>query len=568
MALLQVLGIASILPFMQLAAEPEAIQTNKWLNWAYTTFGFESSRQMLIYTGIGVLTLLTLGNAFSAFTTWLQHKFAWDVAHQMATRLLRTYLSRPYRFFLTRNSSDLLNNTLVEVVQVTRGVLLPLTELAARTLVILVIFLLLVLVDPMLAFIVLAVLLAAYGIVYVGVRKLLERLGKARLEANERLFKSLNEVLTGIKIFRVYGAQNFFYRRFEQASEKLIKIHPKVVVITATPRYVIEILAFGSIIGLTIYLLVSNQNLQSALPMLSLYAVAGYRLLPALQAAFTAITKFRHSVPLLDKIHGELTAKYDDNYNIEESDSIPVFSEQLTLNNVSFHYEASSQNVLADINLEIPKGKTVAFVGATGSGKTTLIDLIVGLLEPKNGEVLIDQNQLKPSNASSWQKQIGYVPQDVFLFDDTILRNIAIGQEDNEVDTAQVENAAKLAQIHEFIANELPNGYKTTIGERGIRMSGGQRQRMGLARALYRNPQVMIFDEATSALDGITENAVLEALETIADELTVFIIAHRLATVRHADCIFLLEAGKIVAQGTYDELLESSSVFREMVQLS
>ena len=571
MASLQVVGIASILPFMQMVAEPDVISQNSQLQWIYEKFNFESTRSMLIASGFTVFVLISVGNLFSAFTVWLQYKYAWEIAHNISTRLLRNYLSRPYDFFLKYNTSDLLNKVLGEVSYFTTGVLIPLIELTARALIVLVVFGLLVWADPKLAFIVSGVLGVAYLLIYLSTRRFLSRMGEERIEANRGLFRSLTEALTGVKTIRVYGAEALFYKRFEDASARRIKIHPQVKVIAAVPRYLVEILAFGGILGVTLYLLITKGDLASVLPLLSLYALAGYRLLPALQNAFKSVTSIKHNLPTADKLHGDLTL--DSLPHLLDTPPTPessrtTFSQSIVLENLSFRYKDTDQVTLDRINVNIEKGTTVAFVGATGSGKTTLVNLIVGLFQPQSGAVKIDGMDLKESNARAWNRQIGYVPQDVFLFDDTIARNIAIGQKDEDISTNRIEAAARQASIHDFISNELPKGYQNTVGDRGVRLSGGQRQRLGLARALYRNPELLILDEATSALDNITENAVIESLKKTTEGLTVIIIAHRLSTVKHADCIFLLNEGKIVVSGPYDTLLDTSEIFREMVQLS
>jgi ATP-binding cassette subfamily C protein len=564
MALLQVVGIASILPFMQLVAEPETIVNNQKLQWIYNYFAFTTEQSMLIATGVLVFVLITVGNIFSAFTVWLQHKYAWEIAHNVSTRLLFNYLTMPYDFFIRNNVSDLLNKTVVEVVRFTKEVLIPLIELIARGLIALVIFVLLLYVDPQLAIVVFGVLGLAYLIIYGFSRRLLTRLGEERTVANEQLLKTLNEVLSGFKTVRVYGAESLFYHRYKTVSSRLVKIHPLVNLISVTPRYLIELLAFGGILGITLTLLITAGDVKSLLPILTLYVLAGYRLLPALQKAFTAAASLRHSLPTVDKIYADLhTDKEPENFDHQDSPIEPL-SHKLSLENLSFKYDNVPN--IEQINLEINKGSTVAFVGSTGSGKTTLVNLIVGLLQPQSGNILIDQVPLDPSNTRAWNRQIGYVPQDVFLFEDTIARNIAIGIKDKDIDPKQLESAARLANIHDFIVNELPDGYQNNIGDRGVRLSGGQKQRVGLARAFYRRPGLIILDEATNALDSITENSVIEALNNVKGDITVIIIAHRISSVKNADCIYLLEKGKIKAKGHYEMLIDTNDTFREMAR--
>jgi len=297
------------------------------------------------------------------------------------------------------------------------------------------------------------------------------------------------------------------------------------------------------------------------------YVLAGYRLLPALQKVYSMIIKLRHTFPTIEILEKDLQKDVPLQQSAPVKHPISDFNTDLKLENVSFHYDDTSPAIISDLSVTIPKGKTIAFVGSTGSGKTTLVDLMVGLLHPQEGHVKIDGDVLSVDNALTWQSQIAYVPQEVFLFDDTARRNVAIGLYDEEVDQQRLEKATEVANIHDFICEELSENYETVIGERGVRLSGGQRQRLGLARALYRQPKVLILDEATSALDSITESAVIDSLRAYSEDLTIIVIAHRLSTVRHADCIYLLEKGRIVAEGSYEKLIQKSDVFREMVEL-
>lgn len=554
---------------MELAASPDTLAENAFLRDLYSLGNFTTPRQMLIAIGIGVLVLLAISNSFTLFAIWLQHKFAWDVMHQLCIRLLKNYLDKSYRFFLSRNSSELFSNIIVEVSQFSGGILIPLLELFARALVAIVIFALLLLVDYQTALIATVGLGSAYGLIYIARKGLLKRLGQDRIAANLERFKSMNEALTGIKTLRVNNAQGFFFDRFNHSSAQHAGIMPIIHMVIVSPRYLIEVLAFGGIIMATLWMLIQGQDLQATLPLLSLYALAGYRLLPSLQKSFAAAAKLRSNYPVVEKLYADMSSDVSTVERVQTGNaSLPAFSKELALQKISFYYDEADAPTLDQLSVTVRKGETVAFVGSTGAGKTTLIDIIVGLLYPQQGVISIDGTPLTAANAESWQRQLSYVPQEVFLFDDSVARNIAIGLEDDEIDQERLQFAARIASIHTFIESDLVNGYATEIGERGVRLSGGQRQRLGLARAIYRQPKVLILDEATSALDSITEHSVIESLKQEAGIATVILIAHRLSTVRHADCIYLLDNGQIIAQGSYDQLLKTNAVFREMAQLS
>lgn len=567
MGFLEVVGVASILPFMQLIAEPDAINQSSLLTDAYNFFSFSSHKQMLISFGVGIIILIGLTNIFAVFTTWLQYKYSWTVAHNLSTRLLKIYMNKPYSYFLNTNTSKLRAYIISEVNSLTGGVIIPIIELFSRVFIAVTIFILLLKVDVLVSMVMFCGLGGAYLIIYLSQKNILKRIGKYRIKMNLLRFKSLQELLDGIKTVMVYNRENFFYDRFHHASEEFCDVQPKYNLILATPKYILEFLAFGSILSITIYFYVKSGDIQSNIPRLSLYAVAGYRLLPALQKAFAAAAKLRHNFPVLDNLYDDLVLSLNYPDAKRETIQASAFDDSIQLKDISFSYAGNAAPTIHHLNLNIKKGETIAFIGSTGSGKTTLIDLLVGLVFPTTGSITVDGKEINRSNIKSWRENIAYVSQEVFLFDDTVLRNIAIDAVE-DVDFERLEKAAQMADIHEFIKNELPEGYATKIGEKGVRLSGGQRQRLGLARALYVNPSILILDEATSALDSITEKGIINSLKLLPKNMTTIIIAHRLSTIRHADCIYFLNEGTIADQGNYESLIETSSTFKTMVKLS
>lgn len=283
------------------------------------------------------------------------------------------------------------------------------------------------------------------------------------------------------------------------------------------------------------------------------------------------MTVVRYNLPALDILYKDLIQRdTDSDMAFDHTDAVPPleFKDRIELRDVVYYYPNTSTPAVNKLNLDIKSKTTVGFVGVTGSGKTTTVDIILGLLSPTKGQLIVDGTEINPSNLRSWQKNLGYVPQSIYLTDDTVMRNIAFGIRDRDIDSKAVERAAQIANLHDFIMHDLPDGYNTVVGERGVRLSGGQRQRIGIARALYNDPKVLIFDEATSALDGITENAIMEAIQNISRKKTIIMIAHRLTTVQECDVIYMLEQGKVTARGTYSELIESSSQFRRMANVS
>jgi ATP-binding cassette, subfamily B, bacterial PglK len=386
------------------------------------------------------------------------------------------------------------------------------------------------------------------------------------MRANERRFVLANEALNGIKELRLMGRERAYLERFEEPSARFARNQASSKVIGQLPQFGIQALAFGGALLTMLYLLNQKGTLEGGLPLLALYGFAGYRLMPAFQELFKSLTEVRFFAPAVDALHEDLVRKERD--AVELTDPVPAEARVnggIRLESVGLSYPGAERVALHDLDLEIPVGCSAAFVGTTGAGKSTAVDLILGLLEPTSGRVLVDGQTLAGKHLRAWQSNIGYVPQATYLADDTVAANIAFGVAVRKIDRAAVERAARAARIHEFIAHQLPQGYDTVIGERGIRLSGGQRQRLAIARALYHDPAVVVFDEATSALDMPTEAAVMEAIEELHGRKTVLLIAHRLSTVRNCDRIFLLADGRLCASGSFEELMEKSEIFRALV---
>jgi ABC-type multidrug transport system fused ATPase/permease subunit len=361
---------------------------------------------------------------------------------------------------------------------------------------------------------------------------------------------------------KVGGLEQAYSQRFAKPAEIYAKGEATARVIGQMPRYALEAIAFGGMLLIMLYLMTKGGSLAAALPIIALYAFAGYRLMPALQQIYQAFTQLRFAGPALDSVHADLISLQPANPN-PSRDAMPL-KLAITLNGVHYRYPNAQRSALTNLSLTIPAKSTVGLVGVTGSGKTTTVDLILGLLEAQEGTLTVDGKAITEQNKCAWQRAIGYVPQQIYLADDTVAANIAFGLDAKDIDQEALERVARIANLHEFVVNELPQRYQTTVGERGVRLSGGQRQRIGVARALYHNPQVLILDEATSALDNITEQAVMDAVHNLGHEITIILIAHRLSTVKACDTIFLLEKGELKAQGTFDALRDGNERFRAM----
>jgi ABC-type multidrug transport system fused ATPase/permease subunit len=567
MALLDAIGVASIMPFMAVLTNPDLINTNRLLDLIYKTLGTNSQGDFLLILGIFVFLLLLLSLGFKAITTFYQLRFNLMLEYSIGSRLVERYLHQPYVWFLTRNSSDLGRNVLSEVSTVIDKAMIPLTTLVAQGAVACALLLLLLLVDPFLALSVGVVLASMYGLIFKVMSKTLNRLGRDSLAANTKRFVAVSEAFSAAKEVKIGSLESAYIKRFDEPAELYAKHQSASLAIVSLPRFALEAIAFGGMMLIVLYLMLQGASFTDALPVISLYAFAGYRLVPAAQQIYGAISQLRIMGPVIDALYTEMTVLKISSV-INASSNPIILNQSIALNNIHYTYPNADHPALDGISITIPAQRVIGLVGSTGCGKTTTVDLILGLLEPQQGTLCVDGEVVNRANIREWQKSIGYVPQQIYLSDDTVASNIAFGIDESDINQDAVARAAKIANLHDFVINDLPNGYETRVGERGVRLSGGQRQRIGIARALYHNPQVLILDEATSALDNLTEFAVMEAINKLRHDITIILIAHRLSTVRECDQIYLMEKGKVIAQGSYDQLSASSKVFQEMTKVS
>lgn len=573
MAFSQALGVASVLPFISLVMEPEIVFENRWLFLVYETFNFNSARTFIIFAGIFMFAIIFISNAISAFTTWVKLKFTYMNNYRLSRRLMEKYINMPYSYFLDKNSSELSTNVLSQVSQLTGSFLLPLLNIITRSLMVIFILAMLFWVDIAVSFTALFFISGTYALIYWRVNKNLKDRGAKLLKASQMSFKAVSEAFGGIKEIKVLNREPYFLNKYAQEALKAARYVSWNAVVGQLPRFALEAVAFGGIIIFVLILLLTQDDARQVIPLASLFAFAGYRLMPALQEIFTCFTQMQFSQAVLDRIYRDLTEGDPSTTSAvlqtaqERRPALMSFQSEIRLDQITYNYPNTRYPVIEKINLSIKHNTAVAFVGPTGAGKTTLVDIILGLLPPQRGKLIIDDQPIDQTNLVSWQQNIGYVPQYIYLSDDIVARNIAFGIPETEIDQAALERAARIANIHDFIMEELPHGYDTLVGERGIRLSGGQRQRIGIARAIYHDPAVLIFDEATSALDGVTEEAVLDALENAAQLKTLIIIAHRLTTVKNCDLVYMIDRGRIVGSGTYDELLSSNEQFKKMAKV-
>ncbi len=568
MALLDAVGVASIMPFMAVLSNPQLVQTNSTLAKMHQFTGAAGVQEFLFMLGLLVFALLVISLAFKALTTYALVRFTLMRECSIGQRLVAAYLHQPYVWFLNRHSAELGKTILSEVTNVVHGGLVSMMTLIAQSFVAAALLLLLFFVDPVLALSVCAALGVSYWIIYRLIKNFLSNIGHERLEANRGRFSAISEVFGAVKEVKIGGHENTYISRFAKAATIYAKDNAAAHMVTQLPRFALEAVAFGGMLLLALYLMVRSGGFASALPVIAVYALAGYRLMPALQQVYASISQLRFVGPALDALHKDLIDLPNPflSHNVEDKLTL---NRIISLRNVEFAYPNSHQPVLWNISLDILARSTIGLVGATGSGKTTLVDLILGLLEPQRGLLIVDDHVvIGDENRRAWQKMVGYVPQQIYLTDDSVAANIAFGVKPADIDWDALHRAARIANLHDFVMNDLPSQYHTMVGERGVRLSGGQRQRIGIARALYHQPQILIMDEATSALDNLTEQAVMEAINNLHNDITIILIAHRLSTVRLCDQIILLEKGEIKARGSFAQLMEDSQTFRSMATVN
>jgi len=572
MALFEVAGVASVLPFLSVLANPSLIESNEFLNFLYTFSGISTVENFLFFLGFGAVVIIITAAVVRTLGQYALTRFAQMRRHSLASKLLTHYLSQPYSFFLNRHSSDLSKIILSEVDQVINGVFQPSAIMVGQIFTLFALMSFIFVVDPLVALVASLTLASVYGLIFYSIQAFLKGIGETQINANKQRFEAVGEALGGIKDIKLLGREEYYIKKFDEPSIRMAKTISMSQVAGQIPKFTIEAIAFGGILLLSLVLLYRygghEQNaLGQVLPLLGLYAFAGYRLIPSVQLVYFAMTQVQFLTSAIDNIYNDLKDfdSQDINYKASKISKLD-FNSKIELKSLSYSYPKSEGLSLNNINLEIEHGSSIGIIGSTGAGKSTLADIMLGLLTPDLGEILIDGTRLNSKNLSQWQSNVGYVPQDIFLVDSSIKENIAMGLSADEIDESRIEECIELSQLTSFIKNDLPEGSSTMVGERGVRLSGGQKQRIGIARALYNDPKFILFDEATSALDNITEQYVMASLEQLSTVKTLLIIAHRITTLKFCDKIILLENGKIMDSGNYDKLFATNELFRQMVE--
>jgi ATP-binding cassette, subfamily B, bacterial PglK len=552
-ALLEMLGVGLVIPVISTLTKPEVLMQQPIFQKFYLSASPLNHQTLVVIAMLSLLVIYLLKNTYLGFLVWKQSKFIFSLQHTLSAKLFSIYLRQPYSFHLQRNSAHLVRNLQGEMAMFVNAALTPSIYILAELLVVVGLFMMLLLIEPVGSIIIFGILLIA-GYLYQKVTKhRISNWGKQRLAHEGARIKQLHHGLGGVKDVKLTGRESDFLNQYNTHTKLSMRMNQRQSVMQQLPRLWLELLTISALAVLLITMSIQGKSMLDIFPTLALFAAVSFRLMPSAYRIIGSVQQLRFGLPVVEMLHKEL------NLETEKPDAgckpLP-FKHSLILYHVSYSYPTAKKTALSDINLSISNGEMIGFIGESGSGKSTLVDLMLGLLKPASGMVLVDGVDIQ-QNLRNWQTQIGYVPQSIYLTDDSLRRNVAFGLADQDIDDEAVKVALKAAQLETFIES-LPDGINTIVGERGVRLSGGQRQRIGIARALYHDPSLLVLDEATSALDNETEIEVMNAVLSMQGEKTILIVAHRLSTVARCDRIIELNKGQIEKQGIPLNMLDEA----------
>lgn len=550
-SLLELLGVTVFLPFINIITDPSTIQRTWYLKWVYDLFCFQSAKSFLAILSVGIILVYLLKNMYLIIEKSYIYRFSYNTQMKLSTRLLDTYMKEPYTFHLNKNIATL-QRSLQEDTSKFMQVIMYSLELVAELAVCFVLVIYLLFISKSITIIVLGLLVVCVGSFLLLTKNYSRKLGQDNQGYQGKIYQWMNQALGGIKEIKILEREEFFtdeYRKYYFKFARGLRIARTISIL---PKYAVESVAIcGLLIAIIVKLLFGEADMTYYIPQLTLFAVAAFRLMPSVGRINEHATNTLYALPSVDLVYHDLV-EIEDQIEKQNNEVREEWNLQrgIEVQDVTYYYPDAEEPVIRKASLSIPKGKTVAFIGSSGAGKTTMVDIILGLLTPQHGAVMADNINIH-EKPKTFHAQVGYIPQVIYLSDDTIQNNIAFGVKESEIDDDAVVDAMDKAQLTEFV-NSLPHGLDTIVGDRGVRLSGGQRQRIGIARALYHDPEILVLDEATSALDNDTETAVMEAVEKLQGMKTMIIIAHRLTTIRNADMIYEVEDGQVVGKQKED----------------
>jgi ABC-type multidrug transport system fused ATPase/permease subunit len=553
-AFAEIVSIGMIIPFLTAITSPEVIFTNPWMQPILNAFSISSNADLAIFLTIGFCIFAIFSASIRLFTLWFQTRFCYSLGADLSTQLYKNSLYQPYPVHVARNSSEFISTIVNKTFQSTSFAILPILNILSSSLILLAITITLIMIEPVVALFAFTLFGALYAIVILLTRNKLDRDSQRISLEQDEVVKKLQEGFGGIRDILVSNTQEVYLRSYSASFYALQDAWSNVEIIRSTPRFVIEAFGIVAIALLVLYFSIESNGVIGVLPILGAMALGAQRMLPVLQLIYASVSSLRAGLSSLADILNLLEISSEESLIKATRTNVP-FNQKISIENLKFQYDSEGPSILNGINLSILKGEMIGIIGSTGSGKTTFIDILMGLLHPSSGYFMVDDEVITGVNKFGWQSQLAHVPQTIFLIDGSITENIALGVPLEEVDFQLVKESARKAQIHDTIMS-WDNQYNTIVGERGIRISGGQRQRIAIARALYKKASIIIFDEATSALDSETESSVMESILSLDKELTIIIVAHRLSTLKNCTNIIELSDGKILRQGVYNEIIK------------
>lgn len=550
--ILETFSIGLVVPLVSIISDSNSIEKYEFLQpilVIFNSFGFD----FVVASMFILLFVFIFKTLFLTYLYWKQSKFIYDSQADISKRLFEQYLLLPYSFHISNNSAQLIRNVVTETTQLANGAINTGMTLIIEVLVMLGIIVLLLIIEPIGALVVGLSLGLVGGIFYFASRNYILMLGSKRHQHEGYRLQHIQQGLNGIKDIKTTGNENYFINRYSFHNTHFANAAQKQYFIQNVPRIALELIAILSLISLVLFMISQGRGFHQIVPILAMFGAAAFRLMPSLNRILGNWQTFQYTTPVINTLYKEFHERTKQPLVANSKKEKLTFNHLIVLENISYAYSQKSSLVLDNINLKIKHGTSIGLIGSSGAGKSTLVDIILGLLTPASGRILIDGVSLE-GNLSKWQNNIGYVPQSIYITDDSIKNNIAFGVEETMIDEQKINKAIELAQLKEYVGS-LEEGINTNLGEMGVRLSGGQKQRIGIARALYNNPDVLIFDEATSALDNETEKEFMKAVDFLHGKKTLIIIAHRLTTVSNCDYIYKLEKGKIISTRIPVEIL-------------
>lgn len=564
-AIMEVASLSMIPAFVAIVADPQRVMQIEWLQSVYAALDITSNRDLLLWGSLALVGIFIVKSAYIIAYNYFESRFIYRRQYTISHRLMRSYMQAPYIFHLQKNTAVLLRNIAQEINVLISNVITNFLKVTREVVMALGILIFLFVVEPLITLAIISLSVLGAGTFILFNKKKVKEYGLEEQECRSQMIKALNQGLGGIKDARVLNREEELIEKFRVQAHRSTQLKAYIRFVQQVPRPVFETTAVLGMLLVAGLLVWQNRPMSAIIPILALFGFATVRLMPSIQKIVSMYTKLRYNLASLDPIYGDIKKlEYDNarfNDDRKRKDELK-FENEIRIQNLSYHYPGSDEQAIDKISLTIAKGEAVAFVGSSGAGKTTIVDIILGLFEPDEGEIYVDGTNIQ-DNLSAWQKNVGYIPQTIYLADETLRANVAFGVPEAEIDDNKILEAIKLAQL-EMLLERLPNGLDTIIGENGTRLSGGQRQRLGIARALYHDPKVLVMDEATSALDNITEKQIINAIEALREDHTLIMIAHRLTTVKNCDKLYFMEQGSIVQEGSYYDLVDTNIRFREM----